>query len=244
MTSNRNIWDILGKSSFNTHVKEDEIDPRAADNILIAWPPILKLILSEFTPNKVIKVLDYGCGTGGFCNKLNKLGYEVMGIDTSEEMVNVAKNNSPQEIQYMKGDHTIISQLNKFNIVTTIMTLQFIERIDDVFETLSNSLVRGGILIVVDFNKEHVKECLKSKISFADFDSMENPKKGWKTFGEIKTPVFIRTAEEYEVIAKKNKLEKILEAYPPFTKEFIDKYPQDKRPKNASEYLILGYKKF
>lgn len=243
MPLNQNVWDILGKSSFNTHINEDEIDPRAADNILIAWPPILELIQSEFKSSKNVKVLDYGCGTGGFCNKLNKLGYKVVGIDTSEEMINTAQKNSPKEIQFIKSDHSIIQSLNKFNIVTTIMTLQFIENINSVFETLSDSLVKEGILLVVDFNKEHVRECLKANISFANFDSNENPKKGWKTFGEIKTPVFIRDTEEYEIIANKNGLKKILEVYPPFTKEFIDKYPQDKRPKNVSEYLILGYKK-
>ena len=81
MNKKQSVWDILGKSSFNIHVKKDEIDPQAADNILIAWPPILKLILSKFTPNKKIRILDYGCSTGGFCNKLNKFGYKVTGVD-------------------------------------------------------------------------------------------------------------------------------------------------------------------
>mgnify|MGYP001593726556 CR=1 FL=1 len=184
MTLNQNVWNILGKSSFNTHVIEDEIDPRAADNILIAWPPILELMQSEFTPNKDTKVLDYGCGTGGFCNRLNKLGYKVAGVDPAEEMINTAKHNTSSKIPYYKGDQTIVSSLGKFQIVTSIMTLQFIENLTSVFQTLSNSLLPGGLLIIVDFNKEWVKECLKIPISFADFDSNENPKNGWKTFGE------------------------------------------------------------
>lgn len=243
MTSNKNIWDILGKSSFNTHVKEDEIDPRAADNILIAWPPILKLIQSQFPPSKEIKALDYGCGVGGFCNRLNEIGYKVTGLDASEGMIDTAKKNSPSEITYLQSDQTIIPTLGKFNIITTIMTLQFIENIEKVFKTLSNALVKGGILVIVDFNREHVKECLKTKISFTNFDSNQFPVKGWKMFGEIKTPVFIRDEKEYAKLANINGLTKVLEEYPPFTKEFINKYPLDKRPKNVSEYLILGYKK-
>ena len=243
MVLNQNVWDVLGKSSFNTHVKEDEIDPRAADNILIAWPPILKLIQSQFPPSKKTIILDYGCGTGGFCNKIHNLRYKVTGVDLSEEMIYTAKHNTSTEISYNIGNDTIVSSLGKFQIITSIMTLQFIENLTSVFQTLSNSLLPGGLLIIVDFNKEWVKECLKIPISFADFDSDENPKNGWKTFGEIRTPVYIRELKDYEQLAKENNLKKILEVKPPFTNEFNEKYP-DKRPKNISEYLILGYKKF
>ncbi|MFA6532686.1 MAG: class I SAM-dependent methyltransferase [Patescibacteria group bacterium] len=243
MPFNQNVWDVLGKSNFNTHIKEDEIDPRAADNILIAWPPILELLQSQFLPNREVNVLDYGCGTGGFCNKLFNLGYEVTGVDLSEEMINTAKHNTATGISYHKGDQTMVYSLGKFQIITSIMTLQFIENLNSVFQTLSNSLLPGGLLIIVDFNKEWVKECLKIPISFADFDSNDNPKKGWKTFGEIKTPVFIRESKDYDLLATNNNLQKILEVKPPFTVEFNEKYP-DKRPKNVSEYLILGYKKF
>lgn len=243
MTSNQNVWDILGKSSFNTHVKEDEIDPRVADNILIAWPPIISLIQSQYPATKEINILDFGCGTGGFCNKLFKLGYKVTGIDPSEEMINTAKHNTSSEISYNIGNETTVSPLGKFQIITSIMTLQFIDNLTSVFQTLSNSLLSGGLLIIVDFNKDWVKECIKVPISFADFDSNENPKNGWKTFGEIRTPVFIRESKEYDQLATNNGLKKILEVKPPFTAKFIEKYP-DKRPKNVSEYLILGYKKF
>ena len=61
-------WDKLA-NKFNTH-KDDEIDPGAADNIVIAWPVILSEINKNFKQNNN-EVLDYGCGTGGFSNKLN-----------------------------------------------------------------------------------------------------------------------------------------------------------------------------
>ncbi|KKP35691.1 MAG: Ubiquinone/menaquinone biosynthesis methyltransferase [Candidatus Roizmanbacteria bacterium GW2011_GWA2_32_13] len=242
MNKKQNVWDILGKSSFNIHVKKDEIDPQAADNILIAWPPILKLILSKFTPNKKIRILDYGCSTGGFCNKLNKFGYKVTGVDTSEEMINTAKKNSPSEIKFIKGNHNIISSLGKFSIITTIMTLQFIENIERIHNILSDSVVDGGILIIADFNREWVKESLKMKIWFTKFDSIEKPEVGLKTFGNLRTKVFIRDSIKYDSLAAQNKMTKIFEINPIFNKEFIDKYP-DYYPNNISEYLILGYQK-
>ncbi len=39
-------------------------------------------------------LLDVACGTGGFSNEFAKLGVEVIGTDISEEMLNVARENS------------------------------------------------------------------------------------------------------------------------------------------------------
>ncbi len=42
-------------------------------------------------------VLDVACGTGGFSNELAKKGIEVIGIDMSEEMLAVARQNSAEK---------------------------------------------------------------------------------------------------------------------------------------------------
>jgi len=38
------------------------------------------------------KILDFGCGTGGYCARLNELGFECAGIDQNEEYVKMAKS--------------------------------------------------------------------------------------------------------------------------------------------------------
>lgn len=242
MNSVQNVWNLLAKSSFDTHIKGDLVDPRSADNILIAWPPIVHLIQTTFPSLKEIRILDFGCGTGGFCLKLNNLGYKVTGIDSSKEMIDIAKRNLPESVTLLLGDQSSIPVCGQFNVIVSIMTLQFIENLTNIFHILINALLPGGLLIIADFNKEWVKECLKIPISFRDFDSNINPHKGWKTFGALKTPVYIREAEEYDLFANHNSLDKILEVRPPFSDEFINKYP-DKRPKHLSEYLILAYHK-
>lgn len=49
-------------------------------------------------------LLDVACGTGGFSNEFAKLGVEVIGTDISEEMLNVARENSAdkgQDVLYL-----------------------------------------------------------------------------------------------------------------------------------------------
>ncbi len=243
MITSENPWDILGKSNFNVHIRKGEIDPSAADNILIAWPPILEILNKTFSKSQGIKVLDYGCGTGGLCIKLDSMGFDVTGIDTSTEMINAAKHHSPSSIKYFVGNEESIPPESKFEAITTVKTTPYIKDLDKVLQTLVTYLKKDGLLFVVDFNREWVKESLKHQIWFANFDSTEFPQEGLKTFGDIGTPVFIRDKNNYNNLAKLSNLKNILEVSPTFTSEFVRKYPEYK-PVNISEYLILGYKKF
>ena len=238
-----NPWDILSQSKFNINLPKDKIDPRAADNILIAWPPILKLI-NQYYPNpNGIKVMDFGCGNSGFCQKLYSLGFEVTGLDSSAEMIKGARDNSSHNINYIIGNQRDLPAFGKYDIITSIMTFPFIDEIQITLKLISDVLNKNGLLIFADFNNICVKECLQNRTTFSDFDSITIPSSGMKLFGDIKIPVFIRESKNYDLMTKKLKLLKIFEDRPPFTKEFIEKYP-DIRPKKVSEYLILGYKKF
>jgi hypothetical protein len=58
----------------------------------------------------------------------------------------------------------------------------------------------------------------------------------------IKIPTYIRSADEYSKLLRKNGFELLLEKYPPFTKDFIEKYP-DSGPFTSAEFMILGYRK-
>jgi|GEM_PF-4113028 len=70
-------WDALSQY-FNTFKEDGSIEAGAADNILIAWPVLIEII-NKFLPKfSSKKALDYGCGTGGFCNTLNNLGFKTI----------------------------------------------------------------------------------------------------------------------------------------------------------------------
>lgn len=224
----KNPWDLLS-NYFDPNKSDSKIPSGVADNILIAWPVILLFIKKYFPKPNNEKALDYGCGTGGFANKLCQLGFNATGMDTSSEMISKAKKAHGNMAKFLVGNTSLLDDFGPFNLITSIMTLQFIKKIDRTISDLSKSLKLNGLLIFAVHNPEY-----------------KNPKyikdKALKLGNGITIPIYIRTANEYNKLAIKYGLEPILEEYPPFSEEFIAKYPEYSNEK-VPEYLILGYKK-
>jgi ubiquinone/menaquinone biosynthesis C-methylase UbiE len=195
-----NPWDLF-TSIYGTVKSNADINFNNADNILIAWPVILDFI-NKFG-EKDTSLLEYGCGTGSFAFKLSNLGYKITGIDTSDEMIKTAKAAFGEHITFLNGDTSILSGQNKFTIITSIMTFQFIEDIEKAFEDLSKVLKPGGVFAFAVFNPAFIKESLRTNSYFEEFDFFEKPKRGMLKLNGNKIPVFIRTAQEYNSLLKK-----------------------------------------
>ncbi len=74
------------------------------------------------------KVLEIGCGTGHFSSYFEELGAQVTGLDTSPEMLRVAKERHGNlKINFEAGDaYRLPFPDNSFNLVAMITTLEFI----------------------------------------------------------------------------------------------------------------------
>lgn len=236
-----NPWDALSRM-FDTNKEEGEISPSAADNILIAWPPMLDFIDKNKPAGTTLRALDFGCGGGSFAKKLYDLGFQVTGVDTSEEMIRVAKKAFGNSVDFLQGDTAVLQTLPKLHIITAVMVLQFIEDIDQTIAAFSKILLPGGILVFAVHNQEHIKDYLQANMLFEEFDSVEHPKNGFLSLSGKKISIFLRTANEYNKLLKEKGFEPLFEAYPSFTKEFLTKYPVS-GPVDHPRFLILGYKK-
>lgn len=103
-------------------------------------------------------VLDLGCGTGTLTELLSQKGYDMMGIDNSEEMLRIAmekKEKSGNEILYLCQD---MRDLDLYSTVGTVISVcdsvNYLiedEDIADTFSLVNNYLYPGGIFIF-DFN--------------------------------------------------------------------------------------------
>ncbi len=106
-------------------------------------------------------VVDLGCGTGTLTELLYEKGYDMIGIDNAEEMLNVAmekRTETGSEILYLLQD---MRELELYSTVGTVVSVcdsvNYILEEDELLETFSlvnNYLYPGGVFIF-DFNTEY-----------------------------------------------------------------------------------------
>ncbi len=201
----------------------------SADNVEIAWPVIIGNLPDSG------EVIDFGCGTGGFCHYLHELGFSVAGIDNSPGMLDVARKLFPQIRFYRSWDKSGCGD-GTLDAVTCVMSLQFVQDVEDVLSRISKILKNGGRLIVATFNPDFISEGLKQ----GNFFSQEN--EGLYSFGDLKIPTYGRSEKEYIRMARERGLTHVRTYYPPFTQEFIEKY-SPKYPTNVPEFMIMVFNK-
>lgn len=106
-------------------------------------------------------VVDLGCGTGTLTELLYQKGYDMIGVDNSESMLNIAmekKEKSGSEILYLLQD---MRELELYSTVGTVVSvcdsINYIledEELLTVFSLVNNYLYPGGIFIF-DFNTDY-----------------------------------------------------------------------------------------
>jgi len=97
-------------------------------------------------------VCDLGCGTGSVCSILSEKGYDCIGIDSSDMMLDIAsKKNADKKILYLCQDmcefelygtvDVFLSMLDSLNYILSV------EDLDRIFALVRNYLNPGGLFI-------------------------------------------------------------------------------------------------
>ena len=89
------------------------------------------------------RILDLGCGTGDLAKQMQQAGTEVVGIDSSPDMIAKAKNKFP-ELNFGVVDATGFHFDEPFDAVFTNATLHWIKNADAVIQNVYSSLKTGG----------------------------------------------------------------------------------------------------
>lgn len=110
-------------------------------------------IIEKFGGEKGI-LLDLACGTGSLSEEFSKIGFDVIGIDKSQEMLTIAlekKFTSGLPIQYLSQDMTKLDMFGTIDItISALDGLNHLSTIDDVkktFERVSLFTSPNGLFI-------------------------------------------------------------------------------------------------
>ena len=114
------------------------------------WGEYLVSLLKKYGVEEGL-VLDMGCGTGAMTRYLDAHGYDMTGIDVSEEMLTIAKEKSSADILYLLQDMREFELYGTMRAAVSICdSMNYILEEDDllrVFSLVNNYLDPGGIFI-------------------------------------------------------------------------------------------------
>lgn len=138
-------------------------------------------------------VLDLGCGTGTLTEMLAELGYDMMGIDLSYDMIQVAmekREESGNDIMYLCQD---MRELELYCTVGTIIcicdSINYLLKPDEIVETLkrvNNYLFPKG-LFIFDFNTDYKYREVIGNTTIAE--NREDCSFIWDNFYDAKTGI-------------------------------------------------------
>jgi S-adenosylmethionine-dependent methyltransferase len=145
-------------------VFDESIDRWVAENDL-PWMQLKTEIglsnLMKHLPQRPLRILDAGGGSGADSIPLAREGHSVDLLDYSPEMLKVARENAEREklqakIRYHAGD---VSQLERtfpqpqFDVVLCHNVLQYVADVPNLLSMLSKVLLPGGILSLISPNR-------------------------------------------------------------------------------------------
>ncbi|MCU6763081.1 Glycine/sarcosine N-methyltransferase [uncultured Roseburia sp.] len=114
------------------------------------WGNYLWKILKEHGINDGL-VLDLGCGTGKITRFLSKKGYDMIGVDLSEEMLEVAGRQDTEGILYLQQDMREFELYGTVGAVVSVCdSVNYLleeEELLTVFLLVNNYLDPGGIFV-------------------------------------------------------------------------------------------------
>ncbi|MBR4026301.1 MAG: methyltransferase domain-containing protein [Lachnospiraceae bacterium] len=134
------------------------------------WSTYIVSILQEYGIEDGI-LLDLGCGTGKMTRIMQRYGYDMIGIDNSYEMLDIARESSNEDILYLLQD------MREFELYRTVRavysacdSLNYIleeQELEQVFSLVNNYLDPKG-LFIFDMNTTFKYEELLAEYTFAE----------------------------------------------------------------------------
>lgn len=154
-------------------------------------------------------ILDLGCGTGNFCVEMAKRGYDMIGVDMSQEMLSCAKLKSEEQgsnILYLNQDMTNFELYGTVDAIVCLMdSLNYIlykKDIKRMFKLVKNYLNPEG-LFIFDVNTPYKFENVFGENVF--YDISDEATYIWQNYYNKKSKVcefeltfFVKDCEAYK----------------------------------------------
>ena len=129
---------------------------------------VLRKVLENIHFNSCLEI---GCGTGKNTEWLISKAKQITAVDLSEEMLAKAKEKISSEIvQFIQADITFDWTFSKkqYDLVTFSLVLEHIQNLDHVFQEVSKSLAKEGLVYIGELHPFKQYEGSKARFETED----------------------------------------------------------------------------
>lgn len=128
-------------------------------------------------------ILELGCGEGFYTRKFKQKGAaKVLGIDLSEKMIELAKQQEAREplgVEYLIRDVLELGQIGEFDVVTATFLLNHAQtqaQLLKMCQGLAVNLKSGGRFVAINHNLELSPECYPRLEKYGRRQMMKGPR--------------------------------------------------------------------
>ncbi len=118
-------------------------------------------VLDLLSPQAGEHILDVGCGTGHLTHEIAQRGANVLGLDSSPEMIAKARAAYPN-IEFRVGDIAEFTSAQKFDAIFSNAALHWVHRAEVAVGKMAEALRVGGRFVVEFGGKGNVQQIVHS----------------------------------------------------------------------------------
>lgn len=112
-------------------------------------------VLTKYSNQRPSRILDVGCGTGGHALRLAERGYEILGIDLSEDMLRIAKAKAKAQgdacVRFQRSDARALDLQESFDVCISMFAVMSYQTTNEdmlaALHGIREHLDLGGILL-------------------------------------------------------------------------------------------------
>lgn len=124
--------------------------------------------VKKYASSKSNTLLDIGCGTGHFAKAMQKVGFEVTGIEPNHTAVSIAQQLMDTQEIYSSVDE-VETLHKKFGVITLFHVLEHLHDLQKSFQQINRLLCDDGLLIIALPNRKST-DAVHYQMNWAAYD--------------------------------------------------------------------------